>query len=83
VNHRHFAPIWLLVLAVSGALAQEPQPDTPDESAPVTAETTAPTAAGEEAPVPAATAGRETSPFDYRASEQISEDLSVSFPVDI
>lgn len=23
------------------------------------------------------------SPFDYRASEQISEDLSVSFPVDI
>ncbi|MCB1679582.1 MAG: hypothetical protein KDI16_12945 [Halioglobus sp.] len=26
---------------------------------------------------------REDSPFDYRASEQISEDLSVSFPVDI
>ncbi|MCB1675982.1 MAG: hypothetical protein KDI01_06805 [Halioglobus sp.] len=26
---------------------------------------------------------REESPFDYRASEQISEDLSVSFPVDI
>ena len=24
-----------------------------------------------------------TDPFDYRASEQISEDLSVSFPVDI
>ena len=24
-----------------------------------------------------------TSPFDYRPSEQISEDLSVSFPVDI
>lgn len=26
---------------------------------------------------------REDSPFDYRSSEQISEDLSVSFPVDI
>jgi hypothetical protein len=25
----------------------------------------------------------ETDPFDYEASEQISEDLSVSFPVDI
>ena len=25
----------------------------------------------------------EDSPFDYQASEQISEDLSVSFPVDI
>ena len=25
----------------------------------------------------------EGSPFDYQASEQISEDLSVSFPVDI
>lgn len=27
--------------------------------------------------------GGEESPFEYRASEQISEDLSVSFPVDI
>ncbi len=26
---------------------------------------------------------REDSPFDYEASEEISEDLSVSFPVDI
>lgn len=25
----------------------------------------------------------DTDPFDYEASEQISEDLSVSFPVDI
>ena len=31
----------------------------------------------EEAPQPA------TDPFDYESSEQISEDLSVSFPVDI
>lgn len=26
---------------------------------------------------------RDESPFDYQSSEQISEDLSVSFPVDI
>ena len=28
-------------------------------------------------------AGADPSPFDYQSSEQISEDLSVSFPVDI
>ena len=28
-------------------------------------------------------AGADQSPFDYQSSEQISEDLSVSFPVDI
>ena len=33
-----------------------------------------------ETAAPAAPAG---SPFEYEASEQISEDLSVSFPVDI
>ncbi|MEH6587271.1 MAG: hypothetical protein V7720_11980 [Halioglobus sp.] len=33
-------------------------------------------------PEPAATRPA-TDPFDYESSEQISEDLSVSFPVDI
>lgn len=36
-----------------------------------------------EADPPAADPGNQDSPFDYQASEQISEDLSVSFPVDI
>ena len=44
------------------------QPTTPDDA----------TAATEPAP-----AVSDDSPFDYQASEQISEDLSVSFPVDI
>lgn len=35
-----------------------------------------------EPPAAAAPAGEE-SPFDYESSEEISEDLSVSFPVDI
>lgn len=41
--------------------------------------------APEPEPVPqtAAPAAPADSPFDYEASEQISEDLSVSFPVDI
>jgi hypothetical protein len=30
-----------------------------------------------------AAAQDDSSPFDYEASEQISEDLSVSFPIDI
>jgi hypothetical protein len=53
-----------------------------------TAETTAPEQdpaqqeeASPEAPEP--DAKTERSPFDYRSSEEISEDLSVSFPVDI
>lgn len=43
--------------------------DAPDETT---------TAAAEPEP-----AGSDDSPFDYQASEQISEDLSVSFPIDI
>jgi hypothetical protein len=38
--------------------------------------------AEDEPPIEVDTAS-EDSPFDYQASEQISEDLSVSFPVDI
>ena len=81
---KHYRRICLLLLAMTAtwALAQEepgatesPPEQTPTESgaAPPTPEPT---------PEDAAT-GNETSPFDYRASEQISEDLSVSFPVDI
>ena len=34
-------------------------------------------------PEPEAAPARDDSPYDYQASEEISEDLSVSFPVDI
>ena len=36
-----------------------------------------------DSPSPAQRDAAGTSPFDYRSSEEISEDLSVSFPVDI
>ena len=81
---KHYRWICLLSLAMAAGwtFAQE-EPgaaETPPEQTPAGAgEATA-------APEPAedqAASGDETSPFDYRASEQISEDLSVSFPVDI
>jgi hypothetical protein len=66
----------LLMLGVTIALAQD------EEAAPVTPETSA---EAQEAPASDSEARprRDESPFDYEASEQISEDLSVSFPVDI
>jgi hypothetical protein len=69
------AATWTLAQEQSGTAAEPPAEQTPAGS-------------GEATPEPApdpdqAATGDETSPFDYRASEQISEDLSVSFPVDI
>ncbi len=71
-----------LWLPGTGAAAQ-PSPSTEGEAG-----TAKPPATGGEqqeqaAPPPAAPTRGEPSPFDYRPSEQISEDLSVSFPVDI
>ena len=60
-------------LAAQEADAQEP---APKDEAPAKAEPAAKPA------TPAPTAN-DDSPFDYRSSEKISEDLSVSFPVDI
>lgn len=73
------APLLLTLLLGSTALvAQEtdPQEPAPKDEAPATTEPAAQPAA----PEPAA---NDDSPFDYRSSEEISEDLSVSFPVDI
>jgi len=82
MTNRPIAAIALLLLLAAPLLvaplqAQEaPAPAEPD-SANDTGTTTEP--AGE-APAPAE---RTESPFDYKSSEEISEDLSVSFPVDI
>jgi hypothetical protein len=82
---KHYRRICFLLFAMAATLtlAQE-QSATAAEPPP---EQT-PAGSGEATPEPApdpdqAATGDETSPFDYRASEQISEDLSVSFPVDI
>lgn len=83
---KHYRWICLLSLAMAAGwtLAQE-EPgaaETPPEQTP--AEAGEATATPEPEPaVDQAASDDKTSPFDYRASEQISEDLSVSFPVDI
>ena len=55
------------------AVGQEPAPD-PNQQPEQPAAPSAPAPTKKET---------DTDPFDYEASEQISEDLSVSFPVDI
>lgn len=68
-------------LATPVAWSQEPEvePETPRAQSEAATESAATDGAQ---PGPAAPE-EETSPFDYEATEQISEDLSVSFPVDI
>ena len=69
-------PLMLaLLLGSTPLLAQDADPEapTPKDEAPAKDEPVA-------TPAPAA---NDDSPFDYRPSEKISEDLSVSFPVDI
>ena len=60
-----------IVTAAGGVLAQEA------EEVPEGAET------GQAEPPVTSAPGGDESPFDYESSEEISEDLSVSFPVDI
>jgi hypothetical protein len=78
--------VTILPLPGGALWAQEPAEATSDSDQPEP-EPQSPTAAdggetvqGQSRPQ-SAPAG--DSPFDYEASEQISEDLSVSFPVDI
>lgn len=69
--------LLLAALPLASPLAQ----DAPAQPPPAPAEE-APDAADADTG-PAAASGQDDSAFDYEASEQISEDLSVSFPVDI
>lgn len=70
--------VILLLCPYGVALAQETEVE---EEQPVVEEKGE---ADEQAPpAPEADTERERSPHDYRPSEDISEDLSVSFPVDI
>ena len=72
-------PLALLLAAAPLPAQEAPEPE--DNGA----ATEAPAGETDERETPAAAASPATddSPFDYESSEQISEDLSVSFPVDI
>jgi hypothetical protein len=92
INSRKLAPLFLtLLLGAIPALAQPEAADTAGSSPASAGDGAADgTAATQQAPAPSepapksSSAGTSTrSPFDYRSSEEISEDVPVSFPVDI
>jgi hypothetical protein len=68
-----------LLLGAAAVVAQQ-EGDSATVPAPADSQQ-APAGGAEQTPAPAP--ARKPSPSDYRASEEISEDLPVSFPVDI
>jgi hypothetical protein len=88
-NNRHISALIpgtilsvVLLASAPAAHAQATQSDTAETTANEQEQEQAqPAAASPEAPAPATRTER--SPSDYRSSEEISEDRSVSFPVDI
>ena len=89
MTNPHRLPPLLLALALgSTPLLAQPAPEAKTaEPSTRAAQPTAPPPQAPAAPDPAQkstppTTGKD-SPFDYRSSEEISEDVPVSFPVDI
>ena len=84
MKHKTTAVLLCALFTVT-APAWAQQPNTPPpavpSSQPAAEEPNAATPASDADDTPAADANR--SPYDYQSSEEISEDLSVSFPVDI
>jgi hypothetical protein len=81
-------PLFLALLLGSAVLVAQEVPDaaSPQAANPPAEKTTAapqtPAANGQVKKSAPTTTGKD-SPFDYRSSEEISEDVPVSFPVDI
>jgi len=88
IKLRQLAPLFLVLALVPSPLLAQPAPEAKTAEPPTrAAEKTAP---GQQTPVARDSAQKSTppttgkdSPFDYRSSEEISEDVPVSFPVDI
>jgi len=86
---RQLSPLVLLLALGTAALSAQPASTEPAAAkapaAPADATAPAPKSQQESAAPPAASPsrGREESPYDYHASEEISEDRPVSFPADI
>jgi hypothetical protein len=87
VNPRQLAPLFFaLLLGAAPLLAQTDVTETKEPAPAATDGTTEKPAATPAPPANSAPAQKSTgnsSPFDYRSSEEISEDVPVSFPVDI
>ena len=86
MNKKTMAATLLLVLITGSTLtwAQQPSASATTSESPAPAvnepnDTSTPAPRADERPV----ADANGNPYDYQSSEEISEDLSVSFPVDI
>ena len=75
-----FVVVWAVLLGTAAVIAQENDADQQEETSNVSETESAPASGASDTNDSERGSG---SPFDYEASEQISEDLSVSFPVDI
>ena len=90
IKQRYVIPLLIaLSLGAAPLLAQTTSAEKPSSAEPAS-NSTSKSGSTQEAPAPqeptnksAAPAAGNDSPFDYRSSEQISEDVPVSFPVDI
>ena len=80
-------PVAAVLLAMAGSLWAQTDATGGEPNEPATPDAAAQAPAEQESRSQAESAGNagesRDSPFDYEASEQISEGLSVSFPVDI
>ena len=74
--------LGLVLAIVPATLSQTAEPDSPEPDSGEQQAAEAPAAPPQTPPETPADAEPQD-PFEYEASEQISEDLSVSFPVDI
>lgn len=89
INPRQLAPLLLALILGSAPVLAQPDVTGSAESPPAQAggstdkpaATQAPPAGSE--PAAKSPGASSASPFDYRPSEEISEDVPVSFPVDI
>ena len=85
IGAKHLTPaVAVLLLAASVAWSQ-PGADTDSDTTTTTPQQQSPGADADNDDAARDTTATQTdrSPTDYRSSEEISEDLSVSFPVDI
>ena len=83
-GHRTAATALLALLLLAGAQTSwsQAEPNEPNEPTQAAGDPT-PEQPANDAPAPDENVRPDQSPFDYQSSEKISEDRSVSFPVDI
>jgi hypothetical protein len=90
IKLRKLAPLFFALMLGATPLLAQPDATETTEAAPAATDGTAaakpaatPAPPANSAPAQKSKSTGNSSPFDYRSSEEISEDVPVSFPVDI